>query len=150
LSRERLPAELVSGKIWRERFEDIRAYERYLDRNGIIILKFFLNVSRKEQKKRFLERLDEPEKNWKFSASDVMEREHWGEYMDAYEEMIQNTSTERAPWYVVPADHKWFTRVVVAEALVHALDKLNLSYPQVDKKKRKDLKKARAVLMREK
>lgn len=150
LSRERLPAELVSGKIWRERFEDIRAYERYLDRNGIIILKFFLNVSRKEQKKRFLERLDEPEKNWKFSASDVMEREHWGEYMDAYEEMIQNTSTECAPWYVVPADHKWFTRVVVAEALVHALDKLNLSYPQVDKKKRKDLKKARAVLMREK
>jgi len=150
LSRERLPAELVSGKIWRERFEDIRAYERYLDRNGIIILKFFLNVSKKEQKKRFLERLDEPEKNWKFSASDVMEREHWGEYMDAYEEMIQNTSTERAPWYVVPADHKWFTRVVVAEALVHALDKLNLSYPQVDKKKRSDLKKARAVLMREK
>jgi len=150
LSRERLPAELVSGKIWRERFEDIRAYERYLDRNGIIILKFFLNVSRKEQKKRFLERLDEPEKNWKFSATDVLEREHWGEYMDAYEEMIQNTSTERAPWYVVPADHKWFTRVVVAEALVHALDKLNLSYPQVDKKKRRDLKKARAALMREK
>ena len=150
LSRERLPAELVSGKIWRERFEDIRAYERYLDRNGIVIMKFFLNVSKKEQKKRFLERLDEPEKNWKFSASDVMEREHWGEYMDAYEEMIQNTSTERAPWYVVPADHKWFTRVVVAEALVHALDKLNLSYPQVDKKKRRDLKKARAALMREK
>jgi len=150
LSRERLPAELVSGKIWRERFEDIRAYERYLDRNGIVTMKFFLNVSKKEQKKRFLERLDEPEKNWKFSATDVMEREHWGEYMDAYEEMIQNTSTERAPWYVVPADHKWFTRVVVAEALVHALDKLNLSYPQVDKKKRSDLKKARAVLMREK
>jgi len=150
LSRERLPAQLVSGKIWRERFEDIRAYERYLDRNGIIILKFFLNASKKEQKKRFLERLDEPEKNWKFSATDVMERENWGEYMVAYEEMIQNTSTERAPWYVVPADHKWFTRVVVAEALVHALDKLNLSYPQVDKKKRKDLKKARAVLMREK
>ncbi len=150
LSRERLPAELVSAKIWRERFEDIRAYERYLDRNGIVTMKFFLNVSKKEQKKRFLERLDEPEKNWKFSASDVMEREHWGEYMDAYEEMIQNTSTERAPWYVVPADHKWFTRVVVAEALVHALDKLNLSYPQVDKKKRRDLKKARAVLMREK
>ena len=150
LSRERLPAELVSGKIWRERFEDIRAYERYLDRNGIVIMKFFLNVSKKEQKKRFLERLDEPEKNSKFSASDVMERNHWGEYMDAYEEMIQNTSTERAPWYVVPADHKWFTRVVVAEALVHALDKLNLSYPQVDKKKRRDLKKARAALMREK
>ena len=150
LSRERLPAELVSGKIWRERFEDIRAYERYLDRNGIVILKLFLNVSKKEQEKRFLERLDEPEKNWKFSASDVMERKHWGEYMDAYEEMIQNTSTERAPWHVVPADHKWFTRVVVAEALVHALDKLNLSYPQIDKKKRKDLKKARAVVVHEK
>src|SRR6266478_4297022 len=149
-SRQILPAELASGKIWRERFEDIRAYERYLDRNGIVIMKFFLNVSKKEQKKRFLERLDEPEKNWKFSASDVMERNHWGEYMDAYEEMIQNTSTERVPWYVVPADHKWFTRVVVAEALVHALDKLNLSYPQVDKKKRSDLKKAPAVLMREK
>jgi PPK2 family polyphosphate:nucleotide phosphotransferase len=150
LSRERLPAELVSGKIWRERFEDIRTYERYLDRNGIIILKFFLNVSKKEQKKRFLERLDEPEKNWKFAASDVMERKHWGEYMDAYEEMIQNTSTDRAPWYVVPADHKWFTRVVVAEALIHALDKLDLSYPKVDQKKRGDLKKARAVLMHEK
>src|ERR1700730_13144684 len=143
LSRERLPAELVSGKIWRERFEDIRAYERYLDRNGIVILKFFLNVSQKEQKKRFLERLDEPEKNWKFSASDVMERKYWGEYMDAYEEMVQNTSTERAPWYVVPADHKWFTRVVVAEAIIQALDKLNLSYPQVDKKKSRDLTKAR-------
>jgi PPK2 family polyphosphate:nucleotide phosphotransferase len=150
LSRERLPAELVSGKIWRERFEDIRAYEQYLDRNGIIVLKFFLNVSRKEQKKRFLERLDQPEKNWKFSATDVMERKHWGEYMDAYEEMIQNTSTDRAPWYVVPADHKWFTRVAVAEALIHALDKLKLSYPQVDKKKLQDLKKARAVLMHEK
>jgi PPK2 family polyphosphate:nucleotide phosphotransferase len=150
LARERLPAETVSGKIWRERFEDIRAFERYLDRNGTIILKFFLNVSKKEQKKRFLERLDEPEKNWKFSASDVLERKHWGEYMDAYEEMIQNTSTERAPWYVVPADHKWFTRVVVAEAIIHALDKLNLCYPQVDKKKRGDLKKARAVLMQEK
>jgi PPK2 family polyphosphate:nucleotide phosphotransferase len=150
LARERLPAETVSGKIWRERFEDIRAFERYLDRNGTIILKFFLNASKKEQKKRFLERLDEPEKNWKFSASDVLERKHWGEYMDAYEETIQNTSTERAPWYVVPADHKWFTRVVVAEAIIHALDKLNLCYPRVDKKKRGDLKKARAVLMREK
>jgi PPK2 family polyphosphate:nucleotide phosphotransferase len=150
LARERLPPETVSGKIWRERFEDIRAFERYLDRNGTIILKFFLNASKKEQKKRFLERLDEPEKNWKFSASDVLERKHWGEYMDAYEETIQNTTTERAPWYVVPADHKWFTRVVVAEAIIHALDKLNLCYPRVDKKKRGDLKKARAVLMREK
>jgi PPK2 family polyphosphate:nucleotide phosphotransferase len=150
LSRERLPEDLLSGKIWQERFEDIKAFERYLDRNGIVIVKFFLNVSKKEQKKRFLERLDEPEKNWKFSASDALERKYWGKYMDAYEEMIQSTSTEHAPWYVVPADHKWFTRIVVAEAVIHALEKLDLSFPQVDKKKREDLKKARAVLMREK
>jgi polyphosphate kinase 2 (PPK2 family) len=150
LSRERLPENLISGRIWQERFEDIKAFERYLDRNGIITLKFFLNVSKEEQKKRFLKRLDEPEKNWKFSASDAQERKYWDKYMDAYEEMIQNTSSERAPWYVVPADHKWFTRIVVAEAVIHALDKLDLSFPQVDKKKRDDLKKARAVLMREK
>ena len=150
LSREHLPAELVSGKIWQERYEDINAFERYLSRNGIVLLKFFLNISKKEQKRRFLERLDEPEKNWKFSASDVLEREHWDEYLRAYEEMIRNTSTKRAPWYVVPADHKWFTRVVVSEALVHALDKLDLSFPQVDAEKRKDLKKARAILKHEK
>jgi PPK2 family polyphosphate:nucleotide phosphotransferase len=150
LSRERLPADLVSGKIWQERFEDIKAFERYLGRNGIVVLKFFLNVSKKEQKRRFLERLDQPEKNWKFSASDVLERQHWDEYMSAYEEMIRNTSTKRAPWYVVPADHKWFTRVVVAEALVHALNKLDLSFPQVDEEKRKDLKKARIILRDEK
>jgi PPK2 family polyphosphate:nucleotide phosphotransferase len=150
LSRERLPAGLVSGKIWQERFEDIKAFERYLARNGIVVLKFFLNVSKKEQKRRFLERLDQPEKNWKFSASDVLERQHWDEYMSAYEEMIRNTSTKRAPWYVVPADHKWFTRVVVAEALVHALNKLDLSFPQVDDEKRKDLKKARIILRDEK
>jgi PPK2 family polyphosphate:nucleotide phosphotransferase len=150
LSREKLPPDLVSGKIWQGRFEDINAYERYLSRNGIVVLKFFLNVSKKEQKRRFLERLDQPEKNWKFSTSDALERQHWNEYMGAYEEMIRNTSTERAPWYVVPADHKWFTRVVVAEALVHALDKLNLSFPKVDAEKRKDLKKARAILKHEK
>ena len=150
LSREKLPPDLVSGKIWQGRFDDINAYERYLSRNGIVVLKFFLNVSKKEQKRRFLERLDEPEKNWKFSASDVLERQHWNEYMGAYEEMIRNTSTERAPWYVVPADHKWFTRVVVAEALVHVLDKLNLSFPKVDAEKRKDLKKARIILKNEK
>jgi PPK2 family polyphosphate:nucleotide phosphotransferase len=150
LSRERLPENLISGKIWQERFEDIKAFERYLDRNGIIILKFFLNVSKEEQEKRFLKRLDEPEKNWKFSASDAQERKYWDKYMDAYEEMIQNTSSERAPWYVVPADHKWFTRIVVAETVIHALDKLDLSFPQVHKKKRDDLKKARAVLMHEK
>ena len=150
LSRERLPADLVTGKIWQERFEDIKAYEQYLGRNGIIVLKFFLNLSKKEQKQRFLERLDEPEKNWKFSANDALERTHWDKYMGAYEEMIGNTSTKGTPWYVVPADHKWFTRVVVAEALIHALDKLDLAFPQVDKKKRSDLKKARAVLTHEK
>ncbi len=150
LSRERLPPDLVSGKIWQGRFEDINGYERYLSRNGIVVLKFFLNVSKKEQKRRFLERLDEPEKNWKFSTSDALERQHWNEYMGAYEEMIRNTSTERAPWYVVPADHKWFTRVVVAEALVRALDKLDLSFPRVDAQKDKDLKKARAILKHEK
>ncbi len=145
-----MPLDLVSGKIWQGRFDDINAYERYLSRNGIVVLKFFLNVSKKEQKRRFLERLDEPEKNWKFSASDVLERQHWNEYMGAYEEMIRNTSTERAPWYVVPADHKWFTRVVVAEALIHVLDKLNLSFPKVDAEKRKDLKRARIILKNEK
>jgi len=150
LARERLPKDLVSDKIWQQRFEDIRAFERYLDRNGILVMKFFLNVSRKEQKKRFLERLDEPEKNWKFSVSDALERKYWDKYMNAYEEMIQNTSTECAPWFVVPADHKWFTRIVVAEALIHGLDKLNLSFPQVGKEKREELKKARAVLLHEK
>jgi PPK2 family polyphosphate:nucleotide phosphotransferase len=150
LSRERLPANLVSGKIWQERFEDINAFEHYLFRNGIVVLKFFLNLSKKEQKKRFLERLDEPEKNWKFSATDALERQRWDEYMRAYEEMIQNTSAKHAPWHVVPADHKWFARLVVAEALVHALEQLNLSFPQVDAEKRKDLKKARAALKHEK
>ena len=150
LARERLLADSVSGKIWQERFEDINAYERYLGRNGIVVVKFFLNVSKKEQKKRFLERLDHPEKNWKFAASDVLERQYWDKYMAAYEDMIRNTSTKRAPWYVVPADHKWFTRVVVAEALVQALNKLHLAFPELDDEKRRDLKKARAILMREK
>src|SRR3984893_18722024 len=150
LSRERLAADLVSGKTWQERFEDIKAFERYLGRNGIVVMKFFLNVSKKEQKRRFLERLDQPEKNWKFSASDVLERQEWDEYMSAYEGMIRNTSTKRAPWYVVPADHKWFTRIVVAEAFVHALNKLDLSFPQVDEEKRRDLKKARIILRDEK
>jgi PPK2 family polyphosphate:nucleotide phosphotransferase len=150
LSREHLPEQLVSDKIWEQRYEDINAYERHLTRNGIVVLKFFLNVSKKEQKRRFLERLDEPQKNWKFSAADVQERQHWDEYMNAYEEMIRNTSAKHAPWYVVPADHKWFTRVVVAEALVHALDNLDLSFPEVDAEKRKDLQNARAILKHEK
>jgi len=150
LARERVPSELLSDKIWEERFEDINAHERYLSRNGIVVLKFFLHISKKEQKARFLERLDEPEKNWKFSATDVLERHHWDEYMSAYEEMIRNTSAKKAPWYVVPADHKWIARLVVAEALIHAFEKLNLSFPEVDAEKQKDLKKARTALKHEK
>ena len=148
-AREKIPERLVSGKIWRERFADINAYESYLSRNGIVILKFFLNVSKKVQKKRFLERLDEPEKNWKFSASDVLERQHWNEYMHAYEDMIGNTATKSAPWYVIPADHKWFTHLAVAEAIIGAMEELDLSLPKIDSEKRKDLKKARAALRHE-
>lgn len=149
LAREKMPQQLVSGKIWQERFADINAHESYLSRNGVIILKFFLNLSRKEQKKRFLDRLDEPEKNWKFSASDVLERQHWDQYRNAYEDMIRSTSTTRAPWHVVPADHKWFTRLAVAEAIIDRMEGLDLSFPEIDSEKRKDLKKARAALRRE-
>jgi PPK2 family polyphosphate:nucleotide phosphotransferase len=149
LAREKIPKRLVSGKIWQERFADINAYESYLSRNGIAILKFFLNLSKKEQKRRFLERLDEPEKNWKFSASDVLERQHWKEYMHAYEDMVRHTATTIAPWYVIPADHKWFTRLAVAEAIIDALEDLDLSLPKIDEERRKDLKKAREALMHE-
>ncbi len=149
LAHERLPAKLVSKNIWKERFEDINAQERYLHRNGVVVRKFFLHVSKEEQKKRFLDRLDHPAKNWKFSASDVLERQHWDEYMNAYEDMIQNTATKTAPWYVVPADHKWFARVVVAEAIIDALEELDLSFPKIDAEKRKDLKRARHELERE-
>ena len=146
LNNEKIPPELITKKNWDERFEDIGAYERYLSRNGIVIRKFFLNLSKKEQKKRFLKRLEEPEKNWKFSASDIHEREYWDDYMEAYEEMIRHTATPEAPWYVVPADNKWFTRVVVAAAVVDALDELKLDYPKVDPQKRKELEAARRLL----
>ena len=146
LDGQRLPPELVDGRIWTQRYEDINAFERYLARNGFPILKFFLNVSKKEQKKRFLERLDEPEKNWKFSLGDVREREFWNEYHEAYEEAIAATSTPWAPWFVVPADHKWFTRLVVAGAIVAELEKLDLRYPKLDKAKRRDLEAARREL----
>ncbi len=146
LERQHLPPSLVTKHIWQERFEDINAHERYLTRNGVIIRKFFLNVSRKEQKKRFLERLDEPEKHWKFAAADVREREHWDEYMAAYEEMIQQTATAHAPWYVVPADYKWATRMIVAAAVVDTLQELKLHYPAVDDAKRLELQAARAAL----
>ena len=150
LANERLAPALLTQKIWDERFEDINAFERHLSRNGIVLCKFFLHLSRKEQKERFLSRLDEPEKNWKFSLADVQERQHWGAYMRAYEEMIQSTSTKRAPWYVVPADHKWFTRLVVAEAITDALEELNLAFPKVDAVRRKELRAARETLKREK
>ncbi len=146
LAAQRIPERLVTRKIWSERFEDINAYERYLSRNGVLIRKFFLHVSKAEQKKRFLSRLNEPEKNWKFSASDVRERQHWRAYMRAYEEMIRHTATPHAPWYVVPADNKWFTRVVVAAAIVEALESLRLRYPTVSKEARKELATARAML----
>jgi len=149
LAREKMPARLVTNKIWQERFEDINAFERYLSRNGVLVLKMFLNLSKKEQRKRFLERLDTPEKNWKFSESDVMERQHWDKYMEAYEEMIRNTSSKCAPWYVIPADHKWFTRLVFAEVIIHTLDGLDLCFPKIDPAKQKDLKRARAALKHE-
>ena len=149
LARQRVPPRLVGKKVWEERLEDIAAYERYLARNGFAILKFFLNVSRKEQKRRFLERLDEPEKHWKFSAADVRERTHWKDYMEAYEEAIRATATTHAPWFVVPADEKWFTRLVVAAAIVETLEGLDLSFPKVDDAQRKELALARAQLAKE-
>lgn len=149
LEREKMPPSLVTKDIWNERFADINAYEQYLSRNGVVIRKFFLNLSKDEQKRRFLKRLDEPDKNWKLSSADIAERERWPEYMTAYEEMIQNTATPHAPWYVVPADNKWYTRLVVAAAIVHALEDLNLHYPTVDADQRKELKAARAALEHE-
>jgi PPK2 family polyphosphate:nucleotide phosphotransferase len=146
LRNQRLPAGLVHKAIWDERLQDIAAFERYLSRNGVVILKFFLHVSRDEQKRRFLERLDLPQKNWKFAAADVRERQHWKEYMHAYEQAIRGTAAQHAPWFVVPADNKWFTRLVVAAAIVEALEKLNLAYPRVDAARRKELAAARKVL----
>jgi PPK2 family polyphosphate:nucleotide phosphotransferase len=147
LERQKLPASLVGKDIWSDRFQDIRAFERYLGRNGVVVRKFFLHVSKKEQKKRFLERLDNAEKHWKFSANDARERNFWKDYMDAYEDTIRETATDDAPWYVVPADNKWFTRVVVAAAVIDALASLDLHYPKVDKEKRKELAAARKVLV---
>ncbi|HZQ67621.1 MAG TPA: polyphosphate kinase 2 family protein [Terriglobales bacterium] len=148
LKKQRIPAQLMTGKIWEHRYEDICCVEKYLSRNGIVVRKFFLNLSRKEQKKRFLARLDHPEKNWKFSPADLAERERWDDYMDAYEEMVRNTATEHAPWYVVPADNKWFTRLVVAAAVVDTLEGLDLAYPEVGPEMEEKLKAARAQLER--
>jgi PPK2 family polyphosphate:nucleotide phosphotransferase len=146
LRRQKLPERLVTDRIWQERFESINDFERHLTRNGTVVRKFFLNVSREEQRRRFLARLDEPEKNWKFALADVEERKHWDRYMEAYEEMIRHTASADAPWYVVPADTKWYTRVVVSDAIVDALESLDLHYPQVDEAKRRELEEARKRL----
>ncbi|MDR6290955.1 PPK2 family polyphosphate:nucleotide phosphotransferase [Inquilinus ginsengisoli] len=149
LANQRLPPKLVTKKIWKERYEDINAFERYLARNGTLVLKFFLNVSKEEQKKRFLARLDEPEKHWKFQPSDVAERQHWDAYMKAYEEMIRATATPQGPWHVIPADSKWFTRLAVASAVVEAMQGLDLHYPKVDPKLGDKLNAARTALENE-
>jgi PPK2 family polyphosphate:nucleotide phosphotransferase len=148
LAGEQLPPSLVTKNIWEERFEDIRCFEQHMARNGTVIRKFFLHLSKKEQKRRFLARIDKPEKNWKFSPADVHEREFWDDYQKAYEDMIRNTATQDAPWYVVPADNKWFTHLTVAAAVVETLKELNLSYPKVDAAKRKELEAARQMLMK--
>jgi PPK2 family polyphosphate:nucleotide phosphotransferase len=149
LERQHLPWELVTRKVWKERYQDIRGLELYLARNGTIIRKFFLNVSREEQKRRFLARLQEPGKNWKFSEADVREREFWDDYMEAYEDAIRHTSTREAPWFVVPADHKWFMHLVVSSAIIETLESIDLSYPKVDGARRKELDQARRKLEQE-
>ena len=143
LDKQKVPEERRSKNIWKERFEDIRHVERYLDRNGVIIRKFFLHVSKQEQGKRFLARIDDRHRNWKFSPNDASERDHWKAYMEAYEDMIRGTATDYAPWYVVPADNKWFTRMVVAAAVIETLDSLGLEYPKVGKEQRRQLQELR-------
>lgn len=147
LGKQKLPPKLVGKKIWEERYEDIRNFEQYLSRNGVVVRKFFLHLSKKEQKQRFLDRIDDPLKNWKFSSNDANERDYWDDYMEAYEEMIQETATKEAPWYVVPADSKWFTRVVVAGGVIETLDSLDLAYPKVDEGKVKELAAAKKKLV---
>jgi len=150
LAKQKLPRNVLSKRIWKERHEDIAAHERYLARNGVAVVKFFLNVSKAEQKRRFLERLDRPEKNWKFSSADAKERRHWKDYMRAYEEMIRATAAPHAPWYVVPADKKWFSRMVVAGAIIHTMEGLGLAFPKVDDAQKKELSIARHELAGEK
>jgi PPK2 family polyphosphate:nucleotide phosphotransferase len=149
LVKEKIPSRLVTKNIWRERFEDISAVERYLARNGTVILKFFLNISKEEQRKRFLDRLDDPSKNWKFSMADVAERALWNRYMAVYQDIVRHTSTEVAPWHVVPADHKWFARVVIGSAIVSTLDTLNLRFPRADKGSLQEFKQVRMALLEE-
>ena len=149
LARQQMPRKLVTKRIWTERYEDINAFEHYLSRQGVVIRKFYLHVSRAEQKKRFLQRLDEPEKNWKFSVGDVHERQHYDDYMRAYDDVIGATATEWAPWYVVPADRKWFTRLVVASAVIETLESVNPSFPKLDAGRLRELSAARAALLAE-
>jgi PPK2 family polyphosphate:nucleotide phosphotransferase len=150
LGRQRLPPTLITKGIWKERLDDIAGFERYLARQGTTVLKFFLHISRNEQKRRFLERLEQPEKNWKFSPADIGERKYWDDYMGAYEDAIRRTASREAPWYVVPADNKWYTRLVVAGAIVEALWNLDLAYPGIDEARGKEIAAARRSLMREK
>jgi len=150
LRAQKLPDDLITKHIWDERYEDINSFERYLTRNGVVIRKFFLNVSKKEQKKRFLERLEDSKKNWKFSMADVQERGFWKDYQEAYEEMIQHTATKHAPWYVIPSDNKWFTRLAVASAIIETLNGLHLAFPDVEEAKKKELQAVRASLLSEK
>jgi len=149
LAKEKIPPKLITKNVWRERFEDISAIERYLARNGTVILKFFLNISKEEQRERFLDRLDEPAKNWKFSMGDINERALWGRYQAAYQEVVRHTSSAVAPWYVVPADHKWFARVVIGSAIVSALDRLDLQFPKVQAATLQEFEKVRAALQNE-
>jgi len=149
LAKEKIPRALVTKNIWGERFEDISAFERYLTRNGTIVLKFFLNISKQEQRERFLDRLNEPSKNWKFSMADIAERVLWGKYQAAYQEVIRHTSTAAAPWHVVPADHKWFARVVIGSTIVSALEKLDLKFPKADKASLEEFAQVRKALLEE-
>lgn len=149
LARQKIPQQLVTKDIWKERFEDISAMERYLSRNGTVILKFFLNLSKDEQRERFLERLEDPAKNWKFSLADIGERKLWAKYQAAYQDMIHHTASRDAPWIVVPADHKWFARVVIGSTIVSALEKLDLHFPKVDKADRSEFKQVREALLAE-
>jgi PPK2 family polyphosphate:nucleotide phosphotransferase len=149
LQNQKIPSSLITKEIWNQRFTDINGYEDYLSRNGIIVRKFFLNISKDEQKKRFLDRLDRPEKHWKFSDADLLQRQRWDDYMNAYEEMIQQTASPQAPWYVVPADKKWYTRLVVASAIVQTLEELDLHYPVVSRKRLEQMKAARDALEHE-
>ncbi|MDQ6471180.1 polyphosphate kinase 2 family protein [Flavobacterium sp. LHD-80] len=150
LRGQKIPEKLITEDIWDQRFQDIRNFEKYLNRNGTVVIKFFLNVSKEEQKRRFIERVDNPDKNWKFSATDAKERGYWNDYMFAYEELIKNTSTKKSPWYVIPADNKYYARIAIASAIIHALDEMDLEYPKVSEEKIAELNAVKQALLDEK